>query len=259
VKRAGPLPLMIVGLGLALSLALMARMADAQQSAAPEAGAGVLEDPLTQPGLITPFTCPTQRAGVDFVGEGLRLKLTGRCNQADVFTAVGPIIRGLDLPDGEVRLDVKAVSGLDRVRFLIQVRLQPREGGIPDGYAAAIEPGLGRALIGKVISRQITYMAEGTDLAGRLSPDDWNTIAFRLRGPDMWLLLNEQPILSAADVALDRGEVLLLIGRLGGGPLRLEDDPNDMTEVAVVVRNLRISGLALADGDPARAPTYQRP
>jgi hypothetical protein len=257
VKRAGVAPLIIMGLGLVLSLALMAPMTDAQQSVAPEVGAVVLEDPLTQPGLITPFTCPTQRAGVDFVGEGLRLKLTGRCAETIPTAVVGAPIRGLDLPDGEVRLDVKAVSGLDRVRFLIQGRNQPREGGPPEGFVAAIEPGLGRAFIGKNSGGQSTITMEATDLAGRLSPDGWNTLAFRLRGPDMWLLLNDEPILSATDTAFERGGVLLLLGRLGGGPIRLEDDPNDLTEVAVVARNLRISGLA--ESDPARAPTYQRP
>ena len=194
---------------------------------------------------------------MDVVGEGLRLKLTGRCTETIPTAAVAALIRGLELPDGEVRLDVKAVSGLDRVRFLIQGRNQPREGGPPDGFVAAIEPGLGRAFIGKNSGGQSTITGEATDLVGRLSPDDWNTIGFRVRGPDLWLLVNGEPILSATDAAFDRGGVLLLLGRLGGGPLRLEDDPNDMTEVAVVARNLRIWGLAA--GDPSRAPTYQRP
>lgn len=47
-----------------------------------------------------------------------------------------------------------------------------------------------------------------------------------------------------------------MLRRSTTGHIMFDDDPNDTTEVAVVVHKLRDS--ALADGDPSRVPTYAR-
>lgn len=225
----------------------------------PEVGTVVLEDDLSGPTLFRPSTCRTQRAGLDYVGEGLRLKATGPCNDGDVFAGYGAIIRGLTMLDGEVRLEVKVVGGTDRVRIGIDARLQPAPPGgvksldsIPGAYAGAIEPGRGQALIG-IPGKPATRK----DVSGAVLADEWNTLALRLKGPDTWLLLNDQPVLHFSDASIDSGDVLFDAVRIGDGPVDFLTELNDTTEVAAVYRNLRVS--ALAEGDPARMPRYQRP
>ncbi len=223
----------------------------------PEVGAAVIEDPFSEPEAVRPFDCATGRGGFHYVGEGLRLRLSGRCHDSHPFAITGPLLRGLSVADGEVRIEVKAVDGLDRVRFTIQVRRQPGAGVNREAMAAGIEPGRRRAFIGTASGAETGYLAERTDLADTLAPDDWNSLAFRLRGPELWLLVNDQPVLYTSGGSLDRGEVILALLRIGGGPLGTDDDPSDSVEAVAVSRNLSVSPLA-AD-DPARAPTYERP
>jgi hypothetical protein len=80
-------------------------------------------------------------------------------------------------------------------------------------------------------------------------PDYWNSLAVRADGPNLWALLNHQPIISATDASFDSGSVSLMLIRDGN----LDDED----ETAVALKNLRMS--ALANGDPARAPIYQQP
>lgn len=230
------------------------------QDPPPAVGTPILEDPLSGPTLILPFVCPNQRAGSSYVGEGLRLVVTGGCNDGDLFAGSGAPLRGLTVADGEVRVEVKVVGGIDRARININVRSQPMRAGamtsaetLPASYAVAIEPGAGRALIGKVPGG----ITERTDLHDVISADDWNTIAIRVQGENFWLLVNDQPLLFATDDSLDRGLVSFGVLKMGDGPERSQFDPSDPTEVAVVARNLRVS--ALADGDPERVPTYHQP
>jgi hypothetical protein len=260
------LSLALVG-GLILFVAAVAligspSIALAEDPSPPAVGMTILEDDLSGPTLIQPFACRTGRGGMDYVGEGLRLKLTGVCNEGDIFAAFGPTISGLTMVDGEARVDVKAVSGIEHARFQINARSQPSTPGalrsaatVPLSYVVGVEPGLGWALIGKTPGN---YPAlERTDLTGVLSTDDWNTVSIRLQGPNVWLMLNDQPVLFFSDDSVDRGGVVLPIVRTKDGPERTRNDPNDTSEVAVVLRNLRVS--TLADADPARMPTYQRP
>jgi hypothetical protein len=228
----------------------------------------IFEDDLSKPNSIPPFICGTKRAGVDYIGEGLRIKLTGRCNNNVFVAAVGPTVRGLTFVDGEVRMEVKAVSGAGRARLGINARNQPFGPGsltspetVPESYAVAIEPGTGRGLIGNP-PHAITNR---TDLAGVIAIEDWNTVALRAKGTEFWLLVNDQPVLYSSDTSPESGDVSFSLLRLtpAAGQIdveareRIQDDPEDTTEVAAVFRNLKVS--ALAEGDPARAPVYQRP
>jgi hypothetical protein len=149
---------------------------------------------------------------------------------------MGISLNRLVFPDGEARLEFKVVSGHDRGGFILSVR----EGPPGTGYAAAIAPALGvAALLGGN-----TQLGARNDLAEIMSRDDWNSIAIRARGPDLWLLVNDQLVGQASDPRFDSGRLSFALRRLG--------DPNDEPETAAVIRNLRISRLA--DGDPARAP-----
>jgi hypothetical protein len=91
-------------------------------------------------------------------------------------------------------------------------------------------------------------------VTGLVAPDDWNVIAIRLQGPNVWLLVNDQPVLFYNDSTVDRGGVFFDMVRVGDGPLDSITDTDDATEISAVFRNLRVSSLA--DGDPARVPGY---
>ncbi|MBA2446795.1 MAG: hypothetical protein H0V51_02080 [Chloroflexi bacterium] len=209
-------------------------------------GVVVMEDALTGPGPVRPVSCPVGRNVGEFVGEGYFMKVTGRCSAADQVAGIASMGDGVTLSDGEVRLEVKAVTGVDQARFATRIRVQPDR---RDFYLGRVVPATGEAEIVKVTGADVTILAATTVPAGLLSPDGWNTMAVRAAGPNLWLLLNDQPVLSAADSAYERGRVRFAASRLGS----LDDD----RESSVVVRNLRVSGLAA--GDQARLPTYQAP
>jgi 3-keto-disaccharide hydrolase len=213
----------------------------------PEVGPPILEDALAAPGVIWPASCPTGRGGRSFVGEGLVTRISGRCTDASTSASGGDPIARLSFPDGEVRIEVRAVSGLDRASFGLFVRAQPN---VNDGYyLATIEPARGHSQLYRWSNGAGAVLAERGDLAGVVSPDGWNSVAVRAQGPNLWLLINDQVALSAVDQSLDRGTVWLSVARLG--------NLDDNVESAVVMRNLRIS--LLANGDPTRAASYAIP
>ena len=202
--------------------------------APPAVGDVVLEDSLTARGVLSAGRCSTGRGLAEFVDEGYILKVTGKCREADGSPSIFPPgIPGLTVPDGEVRLEVKAVSGHDRVSFLFGIRQQPT---LTDSYQVAVAPGMGVAVLTRTESgQQPVILARRSDLAGRLVRDDWNSVAVRLQGQNLWVLLNDELILSAADPAYERGSVYVGLRRLG--------NPDDEPESAVVIRNLRVSRL----------------
>jgi hypothetical protein len=225
----------------------------------PAVGNVILEDDLSGPTLFRPYACKTRRGGLDYVGEGLRLKSDGPCNDGDIIAASIATIRGLEIPDGEIRVEAKAVGGIERARIGIDARTQPINVGpitsldiIPPIYAVAVEPGRYTGLAG--LPGKTTLRR---DVEGIVTADDWNAVAIRMQGPNIWLMLNDQPILFYSDTQLDRGGAFFDLVRVSDGPQDSVTDPNDTTEVAVVYRNLKVS--ALAEGDPARVPTYRRP
>lgn len=220
-------------------------------STPPELGTVVFADGLTGPGLVHAFGCPTQRSSRGFVAEGFLMSITGKCFETQSLPNVSQVLHGLSVPDGELRLDVRFASGPDRVRLRLGVRTQPDPSNSV-GYAVQFEPGGGAARFIKTVgpaSGLTSVLAERTDLAGLLVPDGWNSLAVRSRGSSFWVLLNDQPILSATDATFDTGRAMVALVRLG--------DPNDTQEAAAVLRNLRAS--ALASGEAVRAPTYTQP
>src|SRR5690348_6490418 len=95
---------------LALAVTRPPSVAMAEDPLLPAVGMTILEDPLSGPTLIQPFSCHSGRGGFAYGGQGLRLTSTGVCIDGDIAEDVGPIIRGLTMADGEIRLEVKAVS-----------------------------------------------------------------------------------------------------------------------------------------------------
>jgi hypothetical protein len=181
------------------------------------------------------------------VGDGYLMKIAGRCYDGASSAGFITQIQGLTFSDGEIRLEMKPESASERVRFSIEVRGQPSGGS---WYYGAVEPVAGGAQFLKLTNNQATVLDQRFDLASVFSPGDWNILAIRARGPELWLLVNERPVLhTTTDGAYDIGNAFITARRQG--------DVNDGQEAMMVVRNLRVS--ALADGDPGRAPTYQRP
>src|SRR5262249_13204291 len=111
-------------------------------------------------------------------------------------------------------------------------------------YQAAILPALGW---GNLLQGETTLVVR-KDLGSVLSRDDWNTVAVRARGNDLWILVNDQVVAQANNSKYDRGRIWFALRRMG--------DINDPPETAAVFRNLRISGLA--SGDPSRVPAVQQ-
>jgi hypothetical protein len=207
------------------------------QTEPPGVGAPVLEDVLTGPGALPASVfCPTDRNQREFVGEGVIIKVTGPCISESTSSAMGSgEVAGLDIPDGEVRVDFKLVSGAERARVAVPVRLSVVDNCYA-GYMPAIT-GQGAAGIIKLdgCGQSLTLASRG-DLADRVRDDDWNSLTVRLEGANMWLFLNDELIVSVVDGGFDHGGLTLHLTRLG--------DVNDTAETAVVFRNLRVSQLA---------------
>lgn len=206
----------------------------------------ILQDPLSAPGVITPYTCQSNKAAASFTPEGLLLTMTGRCNDSQPGPAVGVRPKDITVRDGEVRLEFRTTAGADRALITLWVRDQQT----PDfsTQLVRIEPGTGRARLAVRNVGKETELASQQGLTG-LAGSDWNSLAIRMQGPAMWVLLNDQLVLTGGDPTFAQGAMNFVVGRNG--------DPNDAQEVSVLVRNLRVSPLA--GGDQGRAPSFIPP
>jgi hypothetical protein len=205
----------------------------------PQPGAVVLSDPLNAPGVVPGSTgCNDGRNTATFVDEGYLVKVTAPCvpGQSPPNLAAGPL-PGVDLPDGELALDFKGVSGQERAFVTLWLRARSAEGGCIEGYGINVFPAAGvAALTKKHGCDPVVSLAVNLTLQGRIAVNDWNTVAIRLSGPEIWVLVNEEAVLSASDDDFSRGGVLFGAGRRGAA--------TDTTESAVVFRNLRLAVLA---------------
>jgi hypothetical protein len=210
----------------------------------PPPGAGVVfESALTGSDVFATGTCRTGLARGENVGEGFRLKVSGRCvdESSDADLAVPG--RGITIGDGELALDFKVASGGARARVSVYVRNKDRR-----LIGAHIKPGTGETALFSTVEGNSTVLA--TANAGELlKPTDWNRAAVRVSGHELWLLLNEEPVLYASDVNDVAGGVGIWLFR--------EGNPDDEDEAAVIFRGLTLS--AVADAEPARKPTYSAP
>lgn len=213
----------------------------------PDVGAVVFEDPLLERGVMWPGLCPTKRNVREFVGEGTIVKITGRCFESSTFASYSFQLLPLDVADGEVRIEFKAVSGQDRGLFRLWLRHQGRDDA-QQYYLLTVAPGRGTAELYRRAEGRGETLAERADLGGLLARDGWNSLAVRLKGPGIWVLLNDELALAVQDSALSSGSLHVGVTRSGG----LDDQP----ESAVVMRNLRVSALAAPD---ARRPAYVSP
>jgi hypothetical protein len=150
------------------------------------------------------------------------------------------------MPDGELRFEIKFVSGVERAFLFLVVRTTERQdrrlgyvlqtGPVLNGTVLALTEG-GPRVVGLVTAPHSVSWGE------------WNTIAVRLQGSSIWLIVNDLPISYFEHGAFADGGVVLSVNRNG--------DVNDEAETAAVFRNMRVS--ALEGSERSRAPVYDAP
>jgi hypothetical protein len=227
-----------------------AMMAPPDLAAVPNVGASIYAGPFTGPGLAPTYRCQTGRNVAEIVDEGYIHKVTGRCQDGQSSPWVGTgAFKALQMGDGGLRFEYKAVTGRDRLTLQARFRLQDHPTNSV-GYVIVARPGQGAVELYRQFAPNQSMLLDGRgDLRDRLATDDWVSIGARADGPHLFVLLNDEPILAAADTAFDRGSFQVVTIRQG--------DLDDAPETAVVWRDLQVSPLV--GGDPARAPTYQSP
>ena len=203
-------------------------------STPPPLGAALLLDSLLAPGFVMPNTSATGACGSVFDPDGYRLRASGKCVDSQQRPFVAWHAKRLVVPDGEVRLEFRTAAGHDRAEFVLWLRDQ----NTPDfsTYLLRLQPAAGVAALGLRSGGKETTLARRNDLAAIFAPESWLSIAVRLQGPNLWVLLNDEVILPAADATYDRGTLNVVVSRQG--------DPSDDQEVAVVLRNLAVSSLS---------------
>src|SRR6185436_12143440 len=70
---------------------------------------------------------------------------------------------------------------------------------------------------------------------GEIDPLNWNRLAMRFVGEEVWLLVNDTPILYGSGLLNQNGGIGLQLVR--------EGNPDDGDEVAVVFRDLTLAGF----------------
>jgi hypothetical protein len=210
------------------------------------AGEAVLDDPLQGVGVLGEVGCPTGRNEFMFAGDGLHIRIGGRCTDASTTAGLLQVVNRLIVPDGEVQLEYRPLAGAARARVTLWVRRQPNSA---DSYSVAVEPGAGLVQLERTRGGQVTVLSEWQDGEGLLDQSEWTRLGVRLLGPDLWVLINDQAVLHATDDAFASGGIAVSARRLGA--------LGDAEEVAVALRNLRVT--ALADSDQANRPDYPPP
>ena len=213
----------------------------------PALTAPILEDSLTSNAVVQPGRCGTGRNGGELVGEGLLLKIRGRCDEWSTSAELHAEARGLTVPDGELRAEARLVSGIDHGYFNLYVR--GTEQGL-GGYVATFYPSVDRVTLSRRESNEIpsAVLAEKSHAELLLHGENsWISVAVRLRGSTIWVLVNGKPVLEVDDPHYTSGNVGLGAGRIG--------DVTEVVESAAVFRGLVASGLA--EGSMERRPTYQ--
>jgi hypothetical protein len=110
-------------------------------------------------------------------------------------------------------VEARATSGADRVGLSLWVRGNfVANAGY---YVVRLEPAAGRASLHWNAGGGGGTLAERADLGALLAADGWNSVAVRMQGPKLWVLINDQEVLSAVDGALDEGIVALGVFRSG--------------------------------------------
>jgi hypothetical protein len=207
--------------------------------APPAVSGGVYANNLTDDAVFATGVCPSKRALGENVGEGFKLTVRGKCLPDFTTADVAVFAKKLNIWDGDIALDFKVVVGKERAAVALYGRYLDRTGIVAKASFASNEI--------EIYTREEgnnTTLTSRADLSSLVSASEWQRLAMRFSGTDVWVLLNDQPILHAADVMDQDGAVGLQVLRDG--------DIEDEDEVTVVFRDLTLSAV---DGSPEeRAP-----
>jgi hypothetical protein len=209
--------------------------------APPTVAAGVFQSDLKDGRVFKPGKCPTISAGGDLISDGFRLVVIGPCFDDSTVADVSVPAQSMSVGDGDVAMDFKVVDGGPLATISVYVRNKDRK-----LIGASINAASGTASLFQTVEDTTTTLASRTDIGDLVNPEDWNRLALRVSGTEVWLLLNDTPALYATDV----------LDQAGGVGIR-EGAPDDDAGSIVAFRDLTLSVL---DGeDPARAPTFPGP
>src|SRR5688572_26314351 len=203
----------------------------------PPLGTVVLEDPMTERATFAPGTCVTGRNSAELVPDGMRMRVTGRCAETSPDANMGLTALGVAVGNGEVSIDTRTDGGHDRAYLSFGFRAQTSV----DEYIAFWHVAQGRVSVEKIVGSIAVRIAD-TTLENPPAPGAWTRVAIRMAGPRVWILVNDEPVLSFSDPTLSRGGILLGTGRAGS----VDDD----AEVVVVWRNFRVTALASESAAP---------
>ncbi|MFN8524631.1 MAG: hypothetical protein U0821_16160 [Chloroflexota bacterium] len=197
----------------------------------PPVGPVTKERSLSSPQPAPEQFSPNGRCSFLATADGLRIRTTGRC--ADDTSNTQIILNYPDtvISDGEARVQVRLVEGSERAAVGLWIRHSDGRGII-----AAVHPVSGWAEIVQTGPEGTKVAARRTDLIGRISRDDWFTVAIVAKGPEIFLLIDDKPLLSAKAESPPEGQVRLSTFRTG--------NVDDTDGVAALFRDLRVSQLA---------------
>jgi hypothetical protein len=234
----------VLAIGLLLAPAVLAGPGVGRAAAAslaqdlpepPSVDAPLLQSPLSGPDIFDARSCPTGLAWGSYVGEGFKLSVKGRCvTDAPAANLPLPAPR-IAILDHDVAVDFKAVAGVERAGLNLYARVRD-SANLTTAY---INFGGGKIELIRRDGAVNRTVSGRTDLNDLIDRSDWNRVALRLRGTEVWVLLNDAPVLYAGDMSDQPGGI-------GIGLVR-EGNPDDTAEVAVVFRNLAISSLSASD------------
>lgn len=190
--------------------------------------------PYRRPSMFVDRECPTGNGSISFVGEGLRYEIHGKCYESSRVATIGlPPLPFINIPDGELRFEFRIRSDLRRAFITVGVRAPEDEAkGV---YFFIIGPHMGLAGIERLSDGQSKLLTGRSDIGGVIKRGDWNSLAIRMHGSSLWLLLNDQPVVSAEDNTFTQGSFFF--------DLRRDGSTSGDESVEAIFRNLTVSEI----------------
>ena len=223
--------------------------------AAPSPVNVVVRDEMRTEALFWPRRCTTANNTGTYEEDGLRLRITGRCQGSSLSATIEAQQPDVTIGDGEARVEFRIERGWDRARVNVML-LDSGEG------AAYLSGGIIAATgsVGLVALSPSGTSVLATEHVGEseLRPDTWASLAIRRVGDRAWLLLNDKVVLTADGAPMNAGAPLPWLARNGS--------VEDGDEVVATFRNFTASTLERGDADrgvtraprPVVDPRYER-